>query len=165
MHARTDSLARLDREEFSAAAPAVVAALRALGAAVDESGLDKDLTELLKIRVSQLNGCAFCLQYHLNIARKAGIAQAKLDLVATWADAPVFSARERAALAWSEALTRMAQHHVADAVYDDLCAHFTRAEVAYLTAAVGTINAWNRIAGGLRFTPPVSVPARERAPA
>lgn len=153
MDAPTDSLARVDWDEFATTAPAVLAALRALGAAVDESGLDKHLTELLKLRVSQLNGCAFCLQFHLNIARKAGIPQAKLDLVAAWADAPVFSARERAALAWSEALTRMAQHHVADAVYADVCAQFTRAEVVNLTAAVGAINAWNRIAGGLRFTP------------
>ena len=155
MDDHADCPARVDWDEFSRAAPAVLAALRALGAAVDESGLDKALTELLKIRVSQLNGCAFCLQFHLNIARKANLAQAKLDLVAVWADAPIFSARERAALAWSEALTAMAQRHVADAVYADLCVHFTRTEVVHLTAAIGAINAWNRLAGGLRFTPPI----------
>lgn len=157
MQARVDNGVRMDWNEFSMTAPAVLAALRALGAAVDESGLDKELTELLKLRASQLNGCAFCLQFHLNIARKINVPQAKIDLVAVWADAPIFSARERAALAWCEALTTMAQHHVADAVYDELCAHFTRTEVLHLTAAIGAINAWNRLAGGLRFTPQVPV--------
>lgn len=155
MEAHGDCAARMDWDEFTTTAPAVVAALRALGAAVDESGLDKQLTELLKLRASQLNGCAFCLQFHLNIARKIHLPQAKVDLVAAWRDAPIFSQRERAALAWCEALTTMAQHHVADAVYDELCAHFTRTEVPHLTAAIGAINAWNRLAGGLRFTPQV----------
>jgi AhpD family alkylhydroperoxidase len=161
MQTHADTAARIDWDEFTTAAPAVLAALRALGTAVDESGLDKHLTELLKLRASQLNGCAFCLQFHLNIARKLKIPQAKIDLVAVWADAPVFSARERAALAWCEALTTMAQHHVADAVYADVCAHFTRTEVLHLTAAIGAINAWNRLAGGLRFTPPVPPSASE----
>lgn len=155
MQASADNAARIDWDEFTTTAPAIAAALRALGAAVDESGLDKQLTELLKLRASQLNGCAFCLQYHLNIARRIDIPRAKVDLVAVWRDAPIFSARERAALAWCEALTTMAQHHVADAVYDALCAHFTRPEVLHLTAAIGAINAWNRLAGGLRFTPQV----------
>ena len=99
MDARVDNAVRMDWDEFSMTAPAVLAALRALGAAVDESGLDKELTELLKLRASQLNGCAFCLQFHLNIARKIKIPQAKIDLVAVWAEAPIFSKRERAALA------------------------------------------------------------------
>lgn len=161
MQGQVDIGARMDWDEFTTMAPAVPAALRALGAAVDESGLDKQLTELLKLRASQLNGCAFCLQFHLNIARKINIPQAKVDLVAAWADAPIFSARERAALAWCEALTTMAQRHVADAVYDEVCAHFTRTEVLHLTAAIAAINAWNRLAGGLRFTPPVPPSAQD----
>jgi AhpD family alkylhydroperoxidase len=148
----------MDMDTYMATAPGVVSALRALGAAVDESGLDKGLTELIKIRVSQLNGCAFCLQYHLNLARRHGVAADKLDQVAAWPDAPVFTPRERAALAWSEALTRMGQAHVEDALHAQLCAEFDAAEVAHLTASIGAINAWNRIAGGLRFTPPDSVP-------
>lgn len=154
MYLDSNARRRIDWDEYNALAPAVVAALRALGAAVDDSKLDKQLTELLKIRVSQMNGCAFCLQFHLNLARKAGVATAKLDLVATWEDTTIFSDRERAALAWSEALTRMANQAVEKAAYDGLGAHFTRQETANLTAAIGAINAWNRIAGGLIFTPP-----------
>jgi AhpD family alkylhydroperoxidase len=146
----------MDMETYMATASGVVHALRALGAAVDESGLDKGLTELLKIRVSQLNGCAFCLQYHLNLARRHGVTAAKLDQVAAWPDAPVFTPRERAALAWSEALTKMGQAHVDEALHARLCAEFDAVEVAHLTASVGAINAWNRIAGGLKFTPPAS---------
>lgn len=146
---------RSDFPDFERAAPAVVAALRLLGKAVDDSGLDKPLTELLKLRASQLNGCAFCLQFHLNLARKLGLAPAKIDLLATWREAGVFSARERAALAWTEALTLMAQQPVADAAYAALQAKFSGPEIAFLTAAVGAINAWNRIAGALQFSPPI----------
>jgi AhpD family alkylhydroperoxidase len=122
---------------------------------VADSGLDKQLTELIKIRVSQINGCAFCLQYHLNLARKLGTPVAKVDLVATWAEASIFSARERAALAWAETLTTMATRPVGDAGFDELLLHFTMQEAAHLTASIGQINAWNRIAGGLRFAPPI----------
>jgi AhpD family alkylhydroperoxidase len=146
--------APFDLDAYVAIAPGVVRALRALGAAVDEAGLDKALTELLKIRVSQINGCAFCLQYHLNLARKAGVAPARLDLVAVWPEAPLFSTRERAALAWAEALTRMGESHVPESLHAALEPHFTRVDIAHLTAAIGAINAWNRIAGGLRFPPP-----------
>jgi AhpD family alkylhydroperoxidase len=147
--------ARSDYPDFERAAPAVVAALRQLSKAVDDSGLDKQLTELLKLRASQLNGCAFCLQFHLNLARKLGLAPVKIDLVATWREAGIFSARERAALAWTEALTLMAQQPVADAAYAALQAEFSGPEIAFLTTAVGAINAWNRIAGALQFAPPI----------
>ena len=145
---------RSDWPSFEQAAPSVVAALGMLSKAVDDSGLEKQLTELLKLRASQLNGCAFCLQFHLNLARKVGLAQAKIDLVAAWREAVVFSARERAALAWTEALTLMAQQRVSDAQYAEVQAVFTESEIAFLTAAVGAINAWNRIAGALQFSPP-----------
>jgi len=146
---------RSDWPFFEQTAPKVIAALKLLGQAVDDSGLDKQLTELLKLRASQLNGCAFCLQFHLNLARKLGLAQVKIDLVATWRDAGVFSARERVALAWTEALTLMAQQPVADALYDELRAEFSESEITFLTTTVGAINAWNRIAGALQFTPPI----------
>jgi len=137
------------------AAPEVLNALKALGQAVDQSGLEKELTELIKVRASQINGCAFCLQYHLNLARKLDIAAAKLDLVAVWAETSLYSPRERAALAWTEALTRMNQRAVGDEVYRDLQAQFSQNEILFLTSAIGAINAWNRIAGGLLFTPPI----------
>ena len=146
---------RLDRAAYERLASGAIAALLALGRAVAESGLDKQLAELIKIRVSQINGCAFCLQYHLNLARELMTPVAKLDLIATWAEADIYSARERAALAWAEKLTRMAMAHVEDADFADLLEHFTMEEVAHLTAAVANINAWNRIAGGLQFAPPI----------
>lgn len=148
--------ARIDWAEFEQAAPGVVQALRALTKAVDDSGLEKPLTELIKVRASQINGCAFCLQFHLNMARKLKVVPAKIDLVATWGEAAgLFTPRERAALAWTEALTRMADHASSNGAYAGLQAEFSASEIANLTAAIGAINAWNRIAGGLSFTPPV----------
>lgn len=151
---------RSDWPAFEQAAPSVIAALRMLGKAVDDSGLDKQLTELLKLRASQLNGCAFCLQFHMNLARKLGLAPVKIDLVAVWRETGVFSTRERAALAWTEALTLMAQQPVTDGLYAEVQAEFSESEIAFLTTAVAAINAWNRIAGALRFTPPIPVIAR-----
>lgn len=151
----------MDRATYEGLAPGAVSALLALGRAVADSGLDPQLTELLKVRVSQINGCAFCLQYHLNLARKLGVPATKLDLVATWAEAGIHSARECAALAWAEALTRMATRTVEDADHAALREHFSEPEVAHLTAAIANINAWNRIAGALRFAPPI--PPLQRA--
>lgn len=145
----------IDLSDFERTAPEVVAALRALGKAVDDSGLDKALTELLKVRASQINGCAFCLQFHLNYARKLKVAPAKLDLVATWREVSLFSERERAALAWTEALTLMPVQPIPEEVDEALREQFSSMEIAFLTTAVGAINAWNRIAGALRFAPPI----------
>ena len=86
--------------------------------AADEFGLDKEIVELAKLRVSQINNCAFCLQIHLNVSRKLGVAQEKLDLVATWHEAGIFSERECAALAWAETLTRLADRSVPDEAYE-----------------------------------------------
>ncbi|HTV76790.1 MAG TPA: carboxymuconolactone decarboxylase family protein [Steroidobacteraceae bacterium] len=144
---------KLDFQQFEAAAPAVVAALRSLSRVIAESGLETTLTELLKVRASQLNGCAFCLGMHLDIARRAGVSQQALDLIATWREAPVFTPRERAALEWTEALTLMARQPVPDEIYRRACAQFPAQELAFLTSAIALINAWNRIAGGLRFEP------------
>ena len=101
--------ARIEFADFKQLAPAAADALSALSNSVVDSGLanlDKQLIELLKIRASQLNGCAFCVQYHLNLARKVNLSQTKLDLVAVWREAGIFNAREKAALEWTEALTR-----------------------------------------------------------
>lgn len=144
---------RIDRKAFDALAPSVVASLVSLGQAVDASGLDKHLIELVKIRASQINGCAFCLQHHLNIARKLGVPAPKIDLIATWSETSLYSAQERAGLAWTEALTHMATRPVPDQAYVSLLTQFSVSEVAYLTAAIATINAWNRIAGSLSFAP------------
>lgn len=146
------SLTRIDRADYNRLAPAAYAAMLALGKAVADSGLEPGLIELVKIRASQINACAFCTLYHTDIVRRAGVPQRQLDLLPAWRDANAFSPRERAALAWTEALTAMA--HETEAEYAALAPHFTPAEIAFLTTAIANINAWNRIAGALRFTPP-----------
>lgn len=144
---------RIAYADYRQIAPAIVGSLLALGQAADTSGLDKPLIELVKLRVSQLNGCAFCLQHHLTVARQLGIPQAKLDLLAGWHDAGIFSAREQAALRFAEILTRVAERGVPDADYQALRETFNETEIAFLTAAIGTINMWNRLAIGLSFSP------------
>ncbi|VTU21325.1 alkylhydroperoxidase AhpD family core domain protein [Variovorax sp. SRS16] len=147
---------RIDYPDFARQAPAVHSALRAMSKAVDDSGLEKSLTELIKLRASQINGCAFCLQFHLNVLRKLGVEAPRLDLVAAWRDAGVFSARQAAALEWTETLTLMAQRHTDDAAWQALRLHFSESEAMNLTVAIGTINQWNRIAVALRFAPPIA---------
>lgn len=140
--------------EFDKAAPGAVAALRALGQCVDASGLEKTLTELMKVRVSQINGCAFCIQFHLNLARKLGVPAQKLDLVAAWRDVDVYSDRERAALTYAEVATRdpgAAAHALAEAR-----TIFSQSESIMLAVSVATINQWNRIAAPLLFPPPAA---------
>jgi len=144
--------ARIDRSAFQRLAPAANAAMLALGKAVAESGLEPALVELVKVRASQMNGCAFCTLYHADLARAAGVEQRRLDLLPAWRDAGAFTPREQAALAWTEALTVLRPETAAE--YNALAAQFSPAEIAALTAGIANINAWNRIAGGLRFTPP-----------
>jgi len=146
--------ARMEFAEFERVAPGARAALTALSKAATDGGLDKALIELIKIRASQINGCAFCLQFHLTLARAAGVPQRRLDLVAAWREAGVYSQREMAALEWTEALTKVTPQGIDDAVYATATASFNQTELAALTAAVVGINAWNRIAIAYRFTPP-----------
>lgn len=146
---------RVSMEDFASRAPAAPAALRRLGEAIDASGLDKALTEFVKLRASQINGCAYCVQFHLNLLRKLEVAPEKLDLVAVWREAGIFSEREAAALAWTEALTEALKDGASDDAYAALLTQFTEQEAIFLTAAIGLINAWNRIGVGLRFAPPI----------
>ena len=139
--------------EFAALAPDVIAAMRALGNAAAEAGIEHSLLELVKVRASQINGCAFCVQYHVILAEKHQVSREKLDLVVVWRETALFSARERAALAWTEALTLIAQG-VDPALYDDVRTQFSEREIAYLSAAIGAINAWNRYGAALQWTPP-----------
>jgi len=147
--------ARMELVDFERIAPAARAALTALSKAATDGGLDKGLVELIKVRASQVNGCAFCLQFHLSLARKAGVSETKLGLVAAWREAGVFTVQEMAALGWTEALTRVTPEGVSDEVYRVAKESFDESELAALTAAVVAINAWNRIAIAYRFTPPV----------
>jgi AhpD family alkylhydroperoxidase len=125
-----------------------------------DAGMDKGLSEfklqgLIKLRASQMNGCAFCVQYHLNGARKANVAQRKLNLAAAWRDAGIFSEREKAALSWTEVLTRVGVEGISDEEYADAERQFEEEELVFLTAAEGAINFWNRVAMAFRFSPPV----------
>jgi AhpD family alkylhydroperoxidase len=146
--------ARLEHQAFFDQIPGAYQALNELGQSVEQAGFDPALLELVNLRVSQINGCAFCLGYHLANARRLGVSQRKLDLVASWYDAPVFNAGERAALGWAEALTQMPNHPIPDALHTEARSALGEARLAQLTVAVAVINAWNRIGGAWRFTPP-----------
>lgn len=119
------------------------------------SGLEKSLIELVKTRASQINGCAYCIHMHTKDARAAGESETRLYLLSAWRESPLFSPRERAALAWTEALTEVARTHAPDADYAELAAHFDPAEQVKLTLLIGVINAWNRFAIGFRAIHPV----------
>ncbi|MCM2391351.1 carboxymuconolactone decarboxylase family protein [Streptomyces albipurpureus] len=140
------TLAETPRINFAKAAPKAFRALLGFDAAARE-GLDPALVELVQIRASQLNGCAYCLHIHTSDARKAGEDEARLHMVAVWKDAPhFFTERERAALALTEAVTLIGQGGVPDDIYAGAAAHYDEGELARLMALVFTINTWNRIA-------------------
>lgn len=146
---------RVPHEKFYGLQPEIPKALVGLGQAAEKSGLEISLVELVKIRASQINGCAFCLNMHPADARKYGETQERLDVLSAWREAPCFSERERAALAWAEALTLIAENDVSDALYAEVSGQFSDEELANLTAVIVTINAWNRIAVSYRFIPDV----------
>ena len=126
-----------------------------MGRQADESGIDKQIVELVKLRVSQINNCAFCLQIHLNVSRRIGVPQEKLDLVATWEEAGIFTEKECAALTWAETLTQLAGRRVSDEAHEAILRHFSEEEVTFLTVSIATINAWNRLGAAFRFAPPI----------
>jgi AhpD family alkylhydroperoxidase len=113
---------------------------------VETSGLDRKLLELVKIRASQINGCAYCIDMHTKDARAAGETEQRIYALSAWRETPFFTDRERAALEWTEAVTRIADTHAPDEVYDDVRQHFDEQELVTLTFAVVVINAWNRLA-------------------
>ena len=143
---------RMSYEAFARLAPKSNAALLSLGGA-NHTLLDTQLLELIEVRASQINGCAYCVHFHLGLARKAGVEQVKLDLLAVWLDAGVFSPREMAALAFAEHLVDVSRKGVPAAVWEGLQVHFSETEIAGLCAAVATISAWNRIAISMGFVP------------
>ncbi len=147
--------ARIDWETFQQIIPEMATGMAAITRALRQSGMDREVIELIKIRISQMNGCAYCVQYHLNDARKVGVSGEKLDLLAAWREAGIFSPRECAALEWAEHVTMIATHHVGDDAYAALAVHFNEREIVFLTTAIGQINFWNRVAASFRFTPPI----------
>jgi len=143
-----------NRIQLPKTAPETYQAIRDLDATIQRSGLDKTLIELVKMRASQINGCAFCLDMHAKDARKHGETEQRLYLLNAWREAPYYTDRERAALAWTECLTRLSTDGAPDAVYQALEAHFSPVEIANLTALIGVINIWNRVAVGLSWPMP-----------
>jgi len=152
---------RIDYKSFRDTVPEFATSMAAITHALKNSGIEPELRELIKIRASQLNGCAFCVQFHLNDARKINVPAAKLDLLATWREAGIFSPRECAALEWTERITLLAHHHIDDASYAALQEQFNPREIGFLTVAIAQINAWNRVAAPLRFTPPIPQPVNQ----
>lgn len=132
------------------AAPAAMQAMAALESHFQSCGLEPSLMELVRTRASQVNGCAFCIHMHTRDARARGESEERLYLLDAWRESPLYTERERAALAWTEAVTLVAQSHVPGAVYDVVRQHFAEDELVELTLLVATINAWNRIAISFR---------------
>jgi AhpD family alkylhydroperoxidase len=147
------SHARSEYADFQKLAPDAYEIVGSLGKVAAKAGLDKQLLELIKLRASQINGCAFCVQYHILQAESLGVPTDKLNLVVVWREAPQFSGRERAALAWTEALTELTRG-VSDEVFAEARAAFSEQELTYLTSAVASINVWNRFGVAYRWTPP-----------
>lgn len=131
-------------------APGALQAMLGLEKYVHESGLEPSLLELVKMRASQINGCAFCLDMHSKDARAAGETEQRLYLLDAWREAPFYTGRERAALAWTEALTRVADTHVPDQDFEQARHEFSEEELVNLSMAIIAINGWNRLAIGFR---------------
>ncbi|WP_144946808.1 carboxymuconolactone decarboxylase family protein [Pseudomonas oryzihabitans] len=139
------------RLPFSTLSPAAYQGLIATGQALAQSALGLKLVELIYLRISQINGCAFCLGKHAETLRGQDVSQAKLDRLAGWRISELFDARERAALEWAETLTAVADKGAPDAVYESLRTHFSDAEISDLTFVVALMNAFNRLAVGMKL--------------
>ena len=148
---------RFDYRKFSSEP---VEAMRALEKYIAACGLDRKFVHLLKLRASQINGCAFCIDMHSLDARAAGETEQRLYALNAWRETPFFSDRERAGLAWIEAVTLVAQTHLPDEIYEEALAHFSEKEIVDLTYLATTINAWNRLAVATRALPGRYRPAK-----
>ncbi len=149
------------RIDYKRVAPEAYRAMAGLEAYLKDCTIEKPLRELVKLRASQINGCAFCIDMHTKDARAAGETEQRLYALSAWRETPFFSDRERAALAWTEAVTMVGQTHVADDVYEQARAHFDEKELVDLTLAVVAINGWNRIAVSFRSVPGSYRPAAD----
>jgi|SRR6185312_2512945 len=152
---------RLNAQKVSP--PAYQAMLGLEGYIRKSSNIELSLLELVKMRASQINGCAFCLDMHSKDARAAGETEQRLYALNAWRETPFFSDRERAALAWAEAVTLVSVDHVPDAIYEDVREQFTEEELVNLTLALVTINGWNRLAIAFRAVPGEYQPAGHKA--
>ena len=142
------------RLNYFEAAPDAYQAVLGLERYVSQTaGLDPRMLHLIKLRASQINGCAFCVDMHVKEARRLGLSEQWIALVCVWREAPIFDARERSVLGWTEALTLVSETGAPDAEYEALAAQFSDEEICKISVAIGTINVWNRLAVGFR-TPP-----------
>jgi AhpD family alkylhydroperoxidase len=147
------------RLNYAKAFPEGVHAVLNLEKVIRASGLEPSLLELVKMRASQINGCAYCLDMHSKDARAAGETEQRLYALSAWEEAPFYTPRERAALAWTEAITNIHGGHAPDTVYEEVRKEFNEAELVRLTLAIAQINTWNRIAIGFRAEPGTYQPA------
>jgi AhpD family alkylhydroperoxidase len=136
------------------ASPAAMQPWIALGKTIQSNGLEPLLRELVMMRASQINGCAFCIHHHVTDARKYGETEDRLHLLSAWRESALYSDRERAALGWTEALTLVSETHAPDDAYEALRQHFTEDEQVKLTSLIAQVNAWNRIKIGFRAVHP-----------
>lgn len=141
------------RIDYPKTDPGAFASMMALQKHVNESGLEYSLLELIKLRASQINGCAYCIDMHSKDARAQGETEQRLYALDAWRETPFYSERERAALAWTEAVTRVSDGHVPDAVYQEARAQFSEQELIDLTLALVAINGWNRLCIAFRSVP------------
>ena len=151
------------RIEYTKVAPGAVQAMQALEGYIRQSGLEPDIFELVRVRASQINGCAFCIDMHTKEARAAGESEQRLYALDAWRETPFFSEREQAALEWTEAVTRVSERHVPDEVYERAREQFTEKELVELTMAVVATNGWNRLAISTRAVPGSYQPRREHS--
>jgi AhpD family alkylhydroperoxidase len=151
------------RMNYYQAAPETIKALVVVENQIQSSGLEQSLIELVRTRASQINGCAFCINMHVQDARKNGETEQRLYLLNAWREAPLYTDRERAALAWTEAVTLISETHAPDDAYEELRRHFSESESVNLTMLIATINAWNRLAISFRAVPPVKAKAEATA--
>jgi AhpD family alkylhydroperoxidase len=133
------------RIDYEAVAPNATKGLTELARYIRSGSLPQTLVELVRLRASQINGCAYCLDLHYRRARRAGVTEAQLDTLPAWRESPSFSERERAALQWTECLTRVAQEHHSDSAWEVVRAQFSEREIVDLSIAIADINAWNRL--------------------
>jgi len=141
------------RLNYSEVSPDAIKTMYGLEKYVHDSGLERSLYELVKTRASQINGCAYCIDMHTKDARNAGESEQRLYALTAWRETPFYTQRERAALAWTEALTLIAENEVPDELYENVSAHFSEEERVALTMAIIAINGWNRLAISFRTVP------------
>ncbi|SOE18110.1 AhpD family alkylhydroperoxidase [Hoeflea halophila] len=147
------------RLDFHKAAPDAFKAVLQLDSYVQKCGLERRFIDLIKLRASQINGCAYCVDMHVKESRRDGLSEQWINLMSVWREAYVYDAKERALLGWVDAVTNLAQTGVPDSEFEALKAHFTEAEIVDITVAIGVINTWNRLAVSFRTPHPLDQPA------